>query len=87
MKTGSGASLTGRWNNVATVGGTSVDVRAEILSQSTTKTNDFWTYGDDLAFSFKDGVAGEDRWATIRWTFLENGTETPRESLCSVTRR
>ena len=77
VKSGTGAALTGRWANVTAVGGASVDVFAEILSQSTTKTNDFWTDGDDMAFSFKDGVAGETREATVRYTFLDNATDMP----------
>ncbi|MGK0187069.1 MAG: hypothetical protein ACI9R3_002855 [Verrucomicrobiales bacterium] len=76
-KNGSAANLTGRWSNVATVDGTSVDLLAEILSQSSGNTNDFWTPGDDVAFSFKNGLAGEVRTATVRWTWLEHGTNIP----------
>lgn len=82
IETGSGANLKGRYQNVATVDGKSVDLLGEVLSQTTGKTNDFWQGGEwaqpgDFVFSFNDMVIGETRQATVRWTFLESGTSTP----------
>ncbi len=82
IKTGSGANLKGRFQNVTTVDGKNVDLLGEIISQSTTKTNDFWNGAPwalpgDFVFSFKDMVIGESRQAVVRWSFFEAETNIP----------
>lgn len=82
IESGSGPNLTGRYQNVATVNGTSVDLFGEVLSQTTNKTNDFWqgapwALPGDFVFSFNDMVIGETRAATVRWSFYEAGTTIP----------
>lgn len=74
---GSGANLKATFSNVATVDGVAVDLFAEILSQSSTKTNTFFRSSDDFVFGFKDGQPGEDRTATVKWSFFKKGTTTP----------
>ncbi len=82
IQTGSAANLKARFQNVATMNGTSVDLLGEVVSQTTNKTNNFWQGGvwaqpGDFVFSFNNMVIGEPRQATVRWTFLESGTSTP----------
>ncbi len=79
---GTGPNLTARFPNVASVDGQNVDLYGQILSQTTNKTNTFWQgppWGlpGDFVFQFLEGVPGEVRSATVRWTFYLSGTNTP----------
>ena len=74
IKTGSGANQTARYQNVATIDGTSVDLFAEITSQGNNDTNRLDMEDNDAVFQFLYGFGGT---ATIRWTFFESGTTTP----------
>ncbi len=76
---GTGVDLTARFPNVATVNGQSIDLHAQILSQTTNKTNTFWHDADlgDFVFQFLEGETGEVRSATVRWTFYESGSNNP----------
>lgn len=75
--TGKGRGLKARFHDVATVDGNSIDLFARILDQSTNKTNEFEAVGDDFKFEFHDGRRGENRWATVEWTFYESGSRRP----------
>ena len=75
--TGSGANMTALWSNVAEVDGQSVDLFAEIISHTGAESYVMVTEDGDFKFQFIDGTAGENRSATLRWTFYLSGTNTP----------
>ncbi|MCA0422558.1 MAG: tandem-95 repeat protein [Proteobacteria bacterium] len=68
---GSNVGATATWSNVATVSGTTVDIRATVVSADAGATIGFGTTGDDLRVELENGTA------VITWEIFVAGTTTP----------
>ena len=66
-----------RFKSVAQISGKNIDLIGRVISVNSISKNTFVRNGNDFGFSMLDGLFGENRKATVQWSFYWSGTNFP----------